>query len=96
VVKGDAVSYSIAAASNVAKVTRDALMVDYASEYPGYGFDQHKGYPTPRHLERLRELGPCVIHRRSFGPVAQAGMRFLDAPHLSDETRITRLRRREG
>ena len=96
VVKGDAVSYSIAAASNVAKVTRDALMVDYASEYPGYGFDQHKGYPTPRHLERLRELGPCVIHRLSFGPVAQAGMRFLDAPHLSDETRITRLRRREG
>jgi ribonuclease HII len=96
IIKGDSVSYSIAAASNVAKVTRDALMVDYAAEYPGYGFDQHKGYPTPRHLERLRELGPCVIHRLSFGPVAQAGMRFLDAPHLSDETRITRLRRREG
>ena len=96
VVKGDGVSYSIAAASNVAKVTRDALMVDYAAEYPGYGFDQHKGYPTPRHLERLRELGPCVIHRRSFGPVAQVAMRFLDTPQLSGETLITHRRSREG
>ena len=80
VVKGDARSYSIAAASNVAKVTRDRIMGDYEKEYPGYSFGQHKGYATALHLERLRELGPCVIHRRSFAPVAQARLRLSDAP----------------
>ena len=70
-VKGDRRSYSIAAASNLAKVTRDRLMQEYDAEYPGYGFGRHKGYATPQHLERLRELGPCPIHRRSFAPVAQ-------------------------
>lgn len=72
VVKGDSRSYSIAAASNVAKVTRDRIMGEYEREYPGYGFGRHKGYATALHLERLREIGPCGIHRRSFGPVAQA------------------------
>ena len=72
VVKGDGRSYSIAAASNAAKVTRDRIMTEYDSDYPGYGFAQHKGYATRQHLERLREIGPCGIHRRSFAPVAQA------------------------
>ena len=56
VVKGDSRSYSIAAASNLAKVVRDRIMSDYEDSYPGYGFSRHKGYPTPHHLERLREF----------------------------------------
>src|SRR5262249_19042986 len=72
-VKGDARSYSIAAASVLAKVTRDRMMVEYDQLYPGYGFAEHKGYGTRRHLAALAELGPCPIHRRSFAglrPVA--------------------------
>ena len=76
IIKGDSVSYSIAAASNVAKVTRDEMMRGYEERYPGYGFAENKGYPTPRHMDRLRELGPCAIHRRTFGPVVQARMAF--------------------
>lgn len=70
-VKGDSISYSIAAASVIAKVTRDRLMVQMEERYPHYGFAQHKGYPTPMHLKALEQHGPCVIHRRSFAPVAQ-------------------------
>ena len=69
IVKGDRKCVSIAAASIVAKVTRDRLMADEDAKYPGYGFAQHKGYPTRAHLERLSSLGPCPIHRRSFAPV---------------------------
>ncbi len=58
----------IAAASVVAKVTRDALMVALEDDFPGYGFAQNKGYSTAEHLAALRELGPCDIHRRSFAP----------------------------
>ena len=76
IVKGDSRSYSIAAASNVAKVTRDRLMVEAEAAYPGYDFARHKGYPTKAHFQRLNELGPCPIHRRSFAPVAQASMFF--------------------
>ena len=76
VVKGDSRSFSIAAASNVAKVTRDRIMRDYEQTYPGYGFARHKGYATAFHLEMLREIGPCDIHRRSFAPVAQARLAF--------------------
>ena len=76
IVKGDSRSYSIAAASNVAKVTRDRLMVEAEETYPGYNFARHKGYPTKAHFQRLNELGPCPIHRRSFAPVAQASMFF--------------------
>jgi ribonuclease HII len=65
-IKGDARCYSVAAASIVAKVTRDNLMREYERLYPGYGFAQHKGYATEMHRERLLKLGPCVIHRRSF------------------------------
>jgi ribonuclease HII len=70
-VDGDALSFSIAAASVVAKVTRDRLMLDFDREFPEYGFAQHKGYATELHLERLRLHGPCPIHRRSFLPVQQ-------------------------
>ena len=65
-VKGDALSASIAAASILAKVSRDRFMLEMARKYPGYGFEQHKGYPTRAHYAALAELGPCPIHRRSF------------------------------
>jgi ribonuclease HII len=67
-VKGDARSYSIAGASVLAKVTRDRLMHELDRLYPGYGFAEHKGYGTPRHLAAIQALGPCPIHRRSFAP----------------------------
>ena len=70
-VKGDSLSFSIAAASVIAKVTRDRLMHALAVQYPQYGFEKHKGYGTPVHLAALREHGPCPLHRRSFSPVAQ-------------------------
>jgi ribonuclease HII len=70
-VKGDSLSYSIAAASIIAKVSRDRLMMQMALQYPGYGFEIHKGYPTPAHQAALKKLGPCPEHRRSFSPVAQ-------------------------
>jgi ribonuclease HII len=70
IVRGDARCASIAAASVVAKVTRDRLMMAYAVEFPGYGFEQHKGYPTRAHYDCLRSLGPCAIHRLSFRGVA--------------------------
>ena len=66
IVKGDAKSYSIAAASIIAKVTRDRMMEDYDREYPGYGFSSHKGYGTKAHYEALAKLGPSPIHRKSF------------------------------
>ncbi len=70
-VGGDALSLSIAAASIVAKVTRDRIMEAHAREFPEYGFERHKGYATAGHLASLRKHGPCPIHRRSFAPVAQ-------------------------
>ena len=66
VVKGDSLSANIAAASILAKVTRDNLMLELAQQYPEYGFDIHKGYGTKAHYEALRKYGPCPIHRRSF------------------------------
>ena len=71
VVKGDALSASIAAASIIAKTHRDHLMLDYDREYPDYGFARHKGYGTAEHLAALAARGPCPIHRRSFATVAQ-------------------------
>jgi ribonuclease HII len=70
VVKGDSLVPAIAAASILAKVTRDREMLALDSVYPGYGFAQHKGYPTALHLDALRKLGPCPVHRRSYAPVA--------------------------
>ena len=66
VIKGDSLSANIAAASVLAKVTRDDLMVEMAKEHPGYGFEVHKGYGTKAHYEALRKLGPCAIHRMTF------------------------------
>lgn len=71
-VGGDALSFSIAAASIIAKVTRDRIMLELDSRHPAYGFAKHKGYGTPQHLAALRQHGPCPIHRRSFLPVQQA------------------------
>jgi ribonuclease HII len=72
IIRGDALSASIAAASMIAKTTRDAWMAEYDAQYPGYGFAIHKGYPTPQHEAALRALGACALHRRSFAPVRQA------------------------
>lgn len=74
IVGGDARDGSIAAASIVAKVHRDALMRRLASRYPGYGFDRHKGYATREHLAALQRLGPSPLHRRSFAPVSQQSL----------------------
>lgn len=68
-IRGDRRSLCVASASIVAKVTRDRIMRELDAKYPGYGFAAHKGYPTREHILRLRELGPCPEHRRSFAPV---------------------------
>jgi ribonuclease HII len=78
-VKGDGRSFAIAAASIVAKVTRDRLMQDYHREYPLYGFDAHKGYGTPRHLEGLEKYGTCPLHREKF-------LRKLIAAGVTDDS----------
>src|ERR1041385_3631587 len=72
IIRGDALSASIAAASIIAKTTRDAHMLEMDAMYQGYGFASHKGYPTPEHCRALKELGAVAIHRRSFGRVRQA------------------------
>lgn len=71
-IKGDGRSQAIGAASILAKEARDAILRDLDGEFPGYGFAEHKGYPTPQHFEALRRLGPCPAHRRSFAPVREA------------------------
>jgi ribonuclease HII len=76
IVDGDCYSQSIAAASVIAKVTRDAIMRDFCARFPEYCFSQHKGYGTELHLLKLHEHGPCPIHRRSFEPVAQPLFEF--------------------
>jgi ribonuclease HII len=75
-VRGDQKSCSIAAASIIAKVERDRIMLDLDQEYPAYGFKRHKGYPTPDHLTALRLHGPCREHRKSYGPVADLSFAF--------------------
>ena len=79
IIKGDALSVSIAAASVVAKVTRDRLMGDYHRQYPQYNFQAHKGYGTAEHLRLLAAHGPCAIHRRSFRPVSDAALTVQQA-----------------
>ena len=76
IIEGDCLSVSIAAASIIAKVTRDRIMRDFCEKFPEYCFSQHKGYGTPLHLTKLHEHGPCPIHRRSFEPVAQPVFAF--------------------
>lgn len=77
-IKGDARSTNIAAASILAKVTRDRLMLEAHESFPEYGFDRHKGYPTPSHRAAIARVGPCPIHRRSFSFVAEQAARFAD------------------
>lgn len=72
IVGGDASKPAIGAASILAKVTRDRLMVQLCAQHPAYGFSRHKGYSTPEHLDALRRHGPCVLHRRSYAPVREA------------------------
>ncbi len=80
VIGGDALLMSIAAASIVAKVTRDRLMKRLGAEFPGYGFERHMGYSVPEHFQALERLGPTMHHRRSFSPVAAAcGLASADA-----------------
>ena len=76
VIHGDAISLSIAAASVLAKVHRDRLLVDFDREFPGYGLASHKGYCSPQHIAALGRLGPTPLHRKSFHPVAQTLLRF--------------------
>jgi ribonuclease HII len=76
-VGGDGLEPAISAASILAKVTRDRIMVNLHRLYPCYGFDRHKGYPTRDHLQRLAQFGPCEVHRRSFAPVRDAMQRGL-------------------
>ncbi len=76
IVKGDRDIAVISAASIIAKVTRDAMLVELDRVYPQYGFAQHKGYGTPEHLAALDRHGPCAIHRKSFAPVAQTSFQF--------------------
>jgi ribonuclease HII len=77
VIHGDRLEPCISAASILAKVTRDRRMRELHGQFPQYGFDQHKGYPTPGHLEQLERFGPCAIHRRTFAPVRRVLQRAL-------------------
>ena len=77
IVKGDARSYSIAAASVLAKVTRDRLMLQYHEQYPDYGFADHKGYGTARHLAAIQRFGACPIHRKTFAPLKPGEPKLL-------------------
>jgi ribonuclease HII len=76
VVRGDATSFSIAAASVLAKVYRDRLLVELDGKYPGYGLARHKGYGSKEHMAALDRLGPTPLHRKSYRPVAQAALQF--------------------
>ncbi|MCF2514358.1 ribonuclease HII [Sphingomonas sp. G124] len=80
IVAGDAKCRSIAAASIVAKVTRDRIMSDYARDYPGYGWEHNRGYPTPEHIRALDTLGLTPLHRRSFGRVRERAEQIMALP----------------
>ena len=94
IVHGDELSFSIAAASIIAKTTRDGIMVALDEEHPGYGFARHKGYPVPEHYAALDRLGACPVHRRSFGPVRKAlgldllQMEMFSAPEVAAQVAI--------
>lgn len=91
IIKGDSLSVSIAAASIVAKVTRDRLMATYHETFPEYGFLSHKGYGTAEHLERLARHGPCSIHRRTFSPVQEVMSAAKMGPAPSESLRLFEL-----
>jgi ribonuclease HII len=88
IIYGDSLSISIAAASVVAKVYRDARMRELDQQYPGYGLASHKGYGTPEHREALRKLGPSVLHRKSFAPVAQTELPWDDPEIIPGEEEL--------
>lgn len=95
IVDGDCKSLSIAAASVIAKVTRDRMMRDFCAQFPQYSFSRHKGYGTELHLVKLHEFGPCPIHRRSFEPVAQPLLALEELVKISSSP-ARRLRRETG
>lgn len=80
IVAGDAKCRSIAAASIIAKVTRDRIMADHARDYPGYGWETNRGYPTPAHIRAIDALGITPLHRRSFGPVRERMDQIIQIP----------------
>ena len=84
VIGGDSRSLSIAAASVLAKVYRDRLLVEFDSQFPGYGLASHKGYCCPEHFAALARLGPTPLHRRSFRPIAQTALQFPTLPEFAD------------
>lgn len=86
-VEGDAKSYTIAAASVLAKVTRDRLMRELDKQFPGYGFAEHKGYSTPQHFEAIEKLGPCAIHRKSFSPMRPKEPELFEPADSADSRR---------
>ena len=75
--KADQFIFSVSAASIIAKVTRDRILMDFDKQYPGYGFAAHKGYGTKFHMEMIKKMGPCKIHRRSFKPIGELFSNFL-------------------
>lgn len=89
IIYGDSLSISIAAASVVAKVYRDRRLCELDGQYPGYGLASHKGYATPEHRAALRNLGPSLLHRKSFAPVAQADLPWDDFPAEEDAACLT-------
>jgi ribonuclease HII len=84
IVKGDARSYSIAAASVLAKVTRDRLMLEFHAQFPEYGFAKHKGYGTAKHLAAIEKFGACPIHRKSFSPMKPAECGLFETTDYAD------------
>lgn len=82
--QGDARSYSIAAASILAKVTRDRAMRELDKQFPGYGFAEHKGYSTPQHFAAIEKLGPCAIHRKSFSPIKPKELELFETAEKAD------------
>jgi ribonuclease HII len=85
IVGGDAKCRSIAAASIVAKVTRDRIMADHAKAHPGYGWERNKGYPTPEHYAALKQLGPTPLHRRSFAPIRQMSLDLVPSAPVAEK-----------
>jgi len=83
IIRGDQKIFSIAAASIIAKVRRDRLMLRYHQRYPDYGWDVNKGYPTKFHLKAIKRIGPCELHRKTFGPVRGGEGRLLCRPRVS-------------
>ena len=85
IVSGDALSYSIAAASVLAKVSRDRLMTELDKQFPGYGFASHKGYGTPEHYEAIKARGACAIHRQSFAPFRLVQKELFSEPRMDTD-----------